>query len=145
MAGRITLWGAGELLRTFFGQIADPPPNFYLALIREMAPTPYVSGVELDEPESDDYQRVAVPNDQLTWSNDGQIHIMSCETDIEFVQAQEDWGTVRYWALCNALVDGYVYFIGDFETPDVVFADETVIIDAGELTVSLGPFFLKEE
>ena len=56
MAGRLTIWGAGELLTTFFGNLdaaKDPPSAFYLALVRLIAPTPYMSGAELDEPDGD--------------------------------------------------------------------------------------------
>ena len=51
MAGRLTIWGAGELLTTYFANApAEAPGFFWLALIREIAPTPYISGAELDEP-----------------------------------------------------------------------------------------------
>lgn len=145
MAGRITLWGAGQLLRTFFSQTGEPPPSFWLALVRDVAPTPYLSGSELDEPDADEYIRAEVPNDNIYWNNDGQIQVVSCEEDITFVTAVEDWGTIRYWALCNASEDGYVYFVGDFEDFEVVEAGDTVEVAAGNLSISIGPFFSEEE
>jgi hypothetical protein len=145
MAGKITLWGAGEILRTFFSRTGEPPPNFYLALIKDIPPTPYLSGTELDEPDFEEYNRFEIPNDDIAWTNEGQIQIMVCETDIAFTEAVETWGTIRYWALCNAPVDGFVYFIGDFERPSLIDVGDTVVVNPGDLSVSLGPFFFKED
>lgn len=145
MAGNITLWGASELLRTFFSRTAVAPDAFYLALITDVAPTPYLSGEELNEPLAPEYVRAMIPNDDLTWTNDGQMQVVSCEAEIQFVTAVESWGTVRYWALCNAEVEGGVYFVGEFESPEQVEMDDQVVIAAGNLTASLGPFFTTEE
>jgi len=142
--GRITLWGAGEILNVFFSQTADPPPVIYLALIKDVAPTPYVSGAELDEPTAAEYARVGITSNHLNWTNEGAIQIMVCEADLSFATAQEDWGTIRYWALCNAEVDGFVYFVGNFDDPEIVNDGDTVIVSGGDLTVSLGPFFSEE-
>jgi hypothetical protein len=145
MAGKITLWGAGELLRTFFSGLSTPPDAFYLALVKDIAPTPYVSGAELSEPDFEEYARVQIPNDSLTWTNEGQVQTMVCEADVEFIAALQDWGTVRFWAICNAPVDGYVYFVGNFEDPEIISTGDSVLVSAGNLSVSLGPFFSEEE
>lgn len=144
MAGKVTLWGAGEILRTFFAQSTEPPENFYLALISEVAPTPYISGAELSEPLFDEYERAVIPNDAITWTNDGQVHIMICETDVVFPTALEDWGTIRFWAVCNAPEGGYIYFVGAFEEPEVISEGDAVQVSSGNLSVSLGPFFSEE-
>jgi hypothetical protein len=141
VSGKITLWGAGELLNTFFSRTAEPPPIFYVALIKDVAPTPFLSGAELDEPDAPEYERVAVVNETSVWSNEGAIQITVCETDLTFTTAQEDWGTIRYWAICNAVVDGFIYMIGKFAEPDVIDTGDTVMIPSGTLSVSLGPFF----
>lgn len=145
MAGQITLWGAGQLLNTFFSQTVEPPQSFYLALVLDVAPTPFISGAELDEPTLAEYGRVEIPNDAVTWTNDGQIQVMMCEADLSFVTAIDDWGTIRYWAVCNAPVDGNIYFIGSFDDPEVISAGDTAVVSAGNLSVSVGPFFSEEE
>jgi len=144
VAGRLTLWGAGELLQSFFSQNVDPPPSFWLALIKDIPPTPYISGSELDEPVAAEYARVEIVNDEVNWTNDGQIQTMVCEAELSYVEALEDWGTIRYWALCNAEVEGYVYFVGEFENPEIIATGDTVEIAPGDLTVSLGPFYFVE-
>src|SRR4029077_18960231 len=47
MPGRITVWGANQLLMSYFAKKEEPPPSFYLALIRDTAPTAYMAGSEL--------------------------------------------------------------------------------------------------
>lgn len=145
--GRPTLWGAGEILRTFFSRAAEPPTSFYLALVKDIAPNPYITGEEINEPDAVDYQRAEIPNDLATFGdqNTGQLHMIYNLNDILFLTALADWGTIGYWALCDAAVGGNVYFYGDFEEPDEVLAGEQVLIPASLLAVEFGPFFFDEE
>jgi hypothetical protein len=145
MPGRLTVYGARELLTTYFAQITEPPPNFYLALIREVAPTPYMSGSELDEPDAPDYARAEVPNDLANWSNESQPQEISNALWTPFTTATSDWGKIGYWALCNAPVDGFNILVGELENPVLVEAGDDVAFEEGDLNVSLGPFFLAEE
>lgn len=144
MAGRITLWGAGEMLASFFSKITEPPENFYLALVRTVPPTPYLSGAEIDEPQGGGYARAQIPNTSVFWSNQSQPQIILTDEDVTFLVATEDWGTVGYWALCNADVDGFLYAVGDLETPLVVSAGDTVVLGEGDLSIALGPFYSEE-
>lgn len=145
MAGRLTLWGAGELINSFFGKSAEAPPAFYLALILETPPSPYVSGSELDEPEVGSYARVEIPNEISTWTNNGQLQVVSTDIVITFITATADWGRIRYWALCSAPSGGYVYMCGNMEQPFRVNSGDQAQVPAGDLTVNLGPFFTTEE
>jgi hypothetical protein len=63
----------------------------------------------------------------------------------QFITAVSDWGEIGYWALCNAQVDGYNLIVGDLENPVLIEAGDQVVIPEGDLSVSLGPFFLTEE
>ncbi len=145
MAGRLTVWGASQLLTTYFTMGTTPPPSFWLALVRVTPPTPYMSGSELDEPDSDDYARIEIPNDALNWANDAQPQEIYNVMSAQYVTATADWGQIGYWALCNAEVDGYNFLVGDMENPVLVAAGDQVEISEGDLSVSLGPFFLAEE
>jgi hypothetical protein len=147
MAGRLTIWGASEVLTCFFGntQAAQlPPGSFWLALIRQIAPTPYMSGAEIDEPDAADYARVEIPNDGFNWANLSSPQLMSNLLDVSFVTAATDWGECRFWALCNADVDGFNYLVGDLEVPILVEAGDVVTVSEGDLGVSLGPFFMTD-
>jgi hypothetical protein len=147
MAGRLSLWGAGEILQSFFGRSTEPPPSYYLALIKDIAPTPYVSGVELDEPSAEDgYQRVEITNEVTSWADStGVLHVVANVNDLLYVTAVNDWGRIAYWALCNEQEGGYVYFMGDMEEELAVFAGDQVVITAGELSIELGPFFVDQD
>jgi len=148
MGGRLTVWGAGELLTTFFGNdqaAKEPPGSFWLALVCTIAPTPYMSGAELDEPQASDYGRVEIPNDGFNWGNTSQPQTVANLLDTLFVQAVTDWGVCNYWALCNAPSEGMNYIVGDLESPIQVLAGDTVQISDGDLGISLGPFFLADD
>jgi hypothetical protein len=148
MSGRLTLWGAGELLTTFFGNGASgklPPGSFYLALIRQVAPTPFMSAAEIDEPDAADYARTEIANDTDSWANASSPQLVSNLLVAQFAEAVTDWGECRYWALCNAPVEGFNYLVGELETPLLVSAGDTVEVAEGDLGVSLGPFFTAEE
>lgn len=147
MAGRLTLWGAGQLLHSYLGRTAEPPPAFYLALVQELAPSPYVSGAELDEPDpSLGYARALLNNDANTFvSDETTLHVVSNELEIPFITATGDWGRVAYWALCNAELEGYVFAAGEMENEQIIYAGDQVVIDPDELSIELGPFFTDED
>jgi len=148
MSGRLTIWGAGELLTAFFGngdQGREAPGSFYLALVRLVAPTPYMSGAEIDEPAAADYARVEIENDTYNWANASTPQQISNLLTATFATAVTDWGECRYWALCNAQVDGFNYLVGELEIPLLVEAGDTVEVAEGDLGVSLGPFFSADE
>ena len=144
MSGRITLWGAGELLSSFLGKKSEPPTDFYLAAIGSVPPTPYVSGAELNEPVSGGYARLKIPNTVEFWSNLGQIQVSILNADVQFAPATGDWGTMRYWALCNAAAEGFVYFVGSLDSPVTINNSDILAVGAGDLGVTVGPFFTTE-
>lgn len=145
MSGRLTQWGAGELILSFFSRTVEPPESLWLGLIRTTAPTLYVSGSELDEPDNADYARVEIPNDELSWDNSSQPQIVTNTVDVLYAAAVSDWGQLNFWALCDAGTGGYTYFVGDLEEPLNILTGDTAMIGAGDLSVSLGPFYLAEE
>jgi hypothetical protein len=145
MSGRLTVWGASQLLTTYFTMATTPPPSFWLALVRTTPPDPYMSGSELDEPDSDDYSRIEIPNDLANWANDSQPQEIYNVLSAQYVTATADWGQIGYWALCNAPVDGYNFIVGYLDNPLLVSTGDQVEISEGDLSVSLGPFFLAEE
>ena len=145
MSGRITVWGASQLLTATFGASTTPPPSWFLALVRVAPPTPYMDGSELDEPDNADYSRIEIPNDVANWTNDSQPQEMYNMLPAQFITSVSDWGEIGYWALCNAPVDGENMLVGSMENPVLIKAGDQAVISEGDLSVSLGPFFLQEE
>lgn len=144
MAGRLTLWGAGEILRTFFGRTAEPPADYYLALIKDKAPTAYDDGDVLDEPVESGYARVRLENVAITWTDDGELHVVSNADEIKFLTPVADWGSIGFWALCNAPEGGNVYFVGEMEEPVIIREGVRPLIEPRDLVIELGPFFVPE-
>jgi hypothetical protein len=144
MSGRLTLWGAGEFLRTNISRTTEPVPNFFIALCLSR-PSPYVTGLELDEPTTASYARALLPNDAESWSSGDQPHMLMNEVDVTFITATEPWGRIPYWAICNADIEGYVYAVGALEGEEVIETDDQVVIEAGEIAIELGPFFTDED
>jgi hypothetical protein len=145
MAGRLTMWGAQQLLTTYFTQGTTPPANFYLALVRSIPPTPYMDGTELDEPDTPDYARIPIPNDLANWSNDSQPQEISNIAPFQFITATSDWGRINYWALTDALVDGNNFIVGDLENPVMILTGDQVTLEEGDLSMVLGPFYLVDD
>ena len=145
MAGRITMWGAQQLLTTYFTQGTTPPPTFYLALVRAIPPTPYMDGSELDEPDTPDYARIPIPNDLANWSNDSQPQEISNIAPQQFVTATTDWGRIGYWALCDEMIDGNNFIVGDLENPVMIMTGDQATFEEGDISATLGPFFLMDD
>lgn len=145
MAGRLTMWGAQQLLTTYFTQGSVPPATFYLALVRAIPPTPYMDGSELDEPTSVDYARVPIANDLANWSNDSQPQEISNILPQTFTTATEDWGRINYWALTDSQVDGNNFIVGDLENPVMIMAGDQAAFEEGDISATLGPFFLQDD
>jgi hypothetical protein len=145
MTGRLTLWGASEHLNTNYGRTTVPPSSYYLALIRAVAPTPYLSGSELDEPVGGGYERMEIPNDSDHWGQAGQLQVTANLLDITFLQATDDWGQINYWALCDAIDAGNNYYVGDMQTGLIVASGDVAVVGAGNISIALGPFFTEGE
>lgn len=145
MAGRLTLWGASQMLQSFFGKNVTAPNSFYMAMIRLTPPSLFSSGDELDEPEDPAYLRVEIPNDVGYWTTDAQPHLITLSQSIAFPTATTDWGRLRFWALCDSPSSGDIYFVGDISDQTLnVLTGQTLTINGGDLLVSLGPLFTVE-
>ena len=139
------MWGAGQLLTNYLSQTGAPPSSFYLALICDTPPDPYNDGTELDEPPADDYARIEIVNDRLNWSNENQTNVVMNLLPAQFITSVTDWGKINYWALCDSPVDGNNLLVGLLDTPVYVNAGDQVVIDVGDISMSLGPFFMVDE
>lgn len=90
------------------------------------------------------YHRLQIPATSVYWDNAGAIQVISMTKDLSYFQAIEDWGRLRYWALCNSPTGGQVYAFGDMD-PVTVNAGETLQLFSGDLSITIGPFFNDQE
>lgn len=136
--GSPTLWGATEMMGSFFGALRVPPTRMYMALILDTPPSPYISGNELDEPSADaGYNRLQIDNVATNWSQN--METITNASTMTFTTAVSDWGTINYWALCNTLIEGQVYFYGEFIEPVLILETDYAVIDVGTLSFTMGP------
>lgn len=137
MAG-ISRWGADLFTANLLGRSRPVLDTFYLALIVGNAPTAYVSGEQLAEPpDGSGYVRGVIPNDADTWAL-GDHSVASNAVALLYPAATTAWGRVRYWALCNAPVGGYVVAFGAL-SPLLVDTGDVVRINVGALQLQLIP------
>jgi hypothetical protein len=124
-----TLWGCHQLASAMFTKTGELPEEWYVALILDTQPDPFVAGQELDEPFESGYARVAVPNTSEFWGStlEAVYHNLA---EVRFGTATEDWGTINFWALCNAATEGFVYLWGEFEEELFISAGDTPVIPA---------------
>lgn len=141
----LTLFGAGQMLNTMFGNSSIVPTNFYLALISNQVPTPYLAGEELAEPTAASYTRAEMPNTPGAWDNASDPATIFYADAVGFSPAVEDWGLVSYWALCDSVLTGSVYAFGELAVPITVLAGDTVTLPALTFSISIGPFFATPE
>lgn len=142
----LTLFGAGQILNTMFGNSAIVPTSFYLALITaDQIPTPYLAGEELSEPTAASYTRAEMPNTPGVWDNSDDPATIFYSDAINFASAIEDWGMLGYWALCDSIDTGTVYSFGELAVPINVLAGDTVALDPFTFSISIGPFFATPE
>lgn len=105
----LSRWGANHHLDVVYGG-APPIPTFYVAALYT-SPVYLSTGSTLDEPSGGGYARVEVANDDTGWTHaaDGMKSNMA---DVLFPVATENWGTIRFWAICTAATGGEIVTYG---------------------------------
>jgi len=133
MAGGPTSDGLGYLagLMTTGEQ---PVNSYWIALIPETEPGFTSDGETIIEPAFDDYGRAEILNESSAWSI--LEYTLTNAYDVEFPTAATEWGTVRYWAVCDQEVGGRVFFVGEMFEPIFVGVGGTVTLEPG--TIALG-------
>lgn len=131
--GFVTVDGANYLMSLFSAQ--EPvEDSYYLALITGVSPGIATGGDELQEPPFSDYARAAIDNFNGSWEVFSGT--LSNSVEILFPTPQSAWGTVKFWALLDAPVEGRVLFAGSLDQFDVA-VQEDLFLSPGALSLSL--------
>lgn len=140
--GQITVNGARQFQRMLFGKQTDLLDSFFLALIRVNVPTIFNVGDELDEPIADNnaYARAEIINGSNWWMENVASSITNAQ-DIVFPSATADWGTIKYWALCNTAVGGDVFFVGKLPAAQNIIAGDRAVVPVGAIDISISVLF----
>ncbi|MBA7540642.1 hypothetical protein ES705_32941 [subsurface metagenome] len=107
------------------------PATVYVALYT-VAPTDAGGGTEVS---GAGYARVAVTNNATNWpaAAGGE---KSNGTEIEFAQAEADWGEVVAFAILDALSNGNFLYWADLTTPKTIGSDDTAKFGVGDLAIT---------
>jgi len=145
MSAQLTKYGTRFFLRTIFvsydadGFTRLPPSSFYVALVGDIEPSISSDGSDLDEPDPDlnpSYDRAEYLNVPENWSMSGYDTI-SNSTNIEFPIAAEDWGSIRYYAICEKKTGGSVYAFGNLSSETDIISGDRVSIAVGGLAFTM--------
>lgn len=121
----------GDLL---LNKIITSQDQYFLSLVIGTVPGTNSYGDELDEPTGDDYARAAIDNTSGLWViNSGTLYN---GTQIDFAEAQTDWGIANGWALTTDPVAGDVIFAGALDDPLKIDTGDTVSIPLGGISFS---------
>lgn len=141
MTGRITVAGAKTFGQQIFGRPSEPPAAYYLALVRQISPTVFNTGNELDEVSGLDtgYARVEIPNTPGQWASQSTNRINS--QDLPFGYALVEWGVIKYWALCSQPTAGDVLAYGTLTQPIDVHPSDRVVLPGGSLVFGINVLY----
>lgn len=113
----------------------EPVGVYYVALCFN-EPGITTGGGELDEVEGLGYARGELVNVSGNWD---VIHSqLTNQVGVIFPLADEDWGQVRYWAICDAIEAGRVFWAGEFSEPMYIGEGDQVEIPEQALALYFG-------
>ena len=107
-----------------FGKDSFTPPDTLYVGLWEVPITTQFTGSSVGEVMAGSYARVAVSNTFISWSTAGSGSKM-IETQLDFPEAVENWGTVTHFAVLDAAVAGNMYVFGALASPKLVNAGDT--------------------
>lgn len=125
---------ANKLLEHQVGKTAYTMPTVYVGL---SSTTPNINGTGVTEPSSGGYARVATTG--ATWDTAASGAITNA-TAITFPDATGTWSsgdTMTHGVLYDASSGGNLLAFGAISTPKPVETDDTVVIKAGDLDITL--------
>lgn len=128
----VGLYGANHHLDRVYG--SGEPTYLYLAVMFS-EPEYLDEGSDLDEPTGGSYARVQIENDAAHWGHaaDG---LKTNAQDVLFPVATAQWGTIRYWAICDAATDGEIISFGR-TTPTLVLEGGALRFERDQLAITL--------
>ena len=140
MAGQVTNQGARTFLQAFFGNRTEQiPEQFWIALIGEREPNISSTGSDIDEVDNilyPSYERAQYQNISQNWQISSYDTIFNAQA-IEFAIANEGWGPVNYFGVCNEKTGGKLLAYGDLSTTQVIIEGDQIQIDIGGIAFTI--------
>jgi hypothetical protein len=140
MSGQLTNQGARTFLAAFFGKRPGQiPEQFWIALIGDREPNISSTGSDIDEIDKEiytSYERAQYQNVEENWQISDYDTIFNSQA-IEFPVANETWGAVNYFGVCNEKTGGKLIAYGDLSSSQVVIEGDQVQIDIGGIAFTI--------
>jgi len=116
------------------GDIDEPPLFLYLDADGATTTTP------TDDVVDTGYARVEVLlADQASWSESDVCAVVN-SGEVRFPEAQADWGTIRFWVMMDAQVDGRVLAYGSLRRSVRIFSGDVALIAPGSINIALDSY-----
>jgi hypothetical protein len=129
MASELTNYGVQYLAQIAFGQAITPVEMYFIALC-DQTPNRGSTGDTISEFTAESYQRASIPNDTTNWTL-SSYSTMYNANEIDYPIAVEDWGTGRYYAICDSLTGGNVIGYGGVGLQKFIGAGDQAILLPG--------------
>lgn len=133
MSGFISADGADYLMSLFSGTEL-PLNNYYLALVTEPVGATE-SGVELSEPQFEDYYRAELFTGPEFWTVAYGVTTNAVEISLP-IPGDLGWTGIVGWALCDAQTEGRVLFAGALDQFDIP-SGEQAYLPPGTMTLGV--------
>lgn len=136
-SGNLSIYWKNAILDMYFGHasIAVPPVLYFALWTSE--PGMDSGGGLIGELVADSYERVAVTNDTNMFeiTEDGTKENAE---DIEFPEAEEDWGSVTHLVVMDAATGGNPLYVMELSGTAPILEGDVVKFEAGSFLFSVG-------
>ena len=134
MASGYSNWGKNYVLDVIFGN-DSPEATYYIGLVKSDIPTVTDTGASIDEVSGGSYSRVAMTNNTTNFpgATDGAKEI---GTVVTFPTASADWGTVKYFVICDASTNGNLVGWGQLAVAKTINNGQTARFPIGSLRIT---------
>lgn len=119
------------LNHTLLGESYTPPDQLYLALFTSDPGPEGDTSSEISDPA---YERQLI---EFTAADVDEVGEMFCENTLglDYPQATVDWGDVAYGAVMDAATGGNALYVGAFDVPKQVLANDWFQVPAGQVRI----------
>ncbi len=135
MTGKITNYGAAQIMNFMFGGVPMNVPSTWYAAYAVGTSTAAAPGAE---PGGAGYERKAIPNTVGNFPVT-TTQIKTTENDILWRTAEANHGLVQSVVLFDSPVNGNPWFYFPLPAPKLVETGDAMRVPAGALTIEIGP------
>jgi hypothetical protein len=131
----LTSYGRQYIAKTLFGKTWPIKSTYYVAAVK-MQPNSSSTGSNIVEPTAVDYGRLPIVNTSSSFFESGIGRVYNAD-EIEWDVAENDWGWITHWALCDSLNGGNVIMFNQLANKVNIKDGDTLIIAGSGLSIGV--------